>query len=51
MDFNYFALSQENPPDPEPASPGSQDTYMDIVSHYVILVICYSNFLVIVWFL
>ena len=29
MDFNYFALSQENPPDPEPASPGSQDTYME----------------------
>ena len=29
MDSYYFTLSQENPPDPEPASTGSQDTYMD----------------------
>ena len=27
--FNYFALSQENPPDPEPAAAGAQDTYED----------------------
>ena len=33
--FNYFALSQENPPHPEPAAAGAQDTYMDHDSHKV----------------